>query len=64
MDDFVESLENKFLEIGDIAEEKKVDYIFHGGDLFDRPDVAISIVGRFANIIKNIKTYLYHIGKS
>lgn len=54
-DDFVQTLENKLLEIVDIINDNQIDYVIHGGDLFDRPDIAISIATRFANILKMIK---------
>jgi DNA repair exonuclease SbcCD nuclease subunit len=33
--------------------------VIHGGDLFDRPDISVSIVSRFAKILKEIKIPLY-----
>ena len=58
-DDFVQTLENKLLEIVDIINNNKIDYVIHGGDLFDRPDISLSIVSRFAKILKNIKVPFY-----
>lgn len=58
-DDYVETLENKMLEIVDIINNYQVDYVLHGGDLFDRPDVSISIASRFSKILKRIKVPLY-----
>ena len=58
-DDFAHTLENKLLEILDIIKVKKIDYIIHGGDLFDRPDISISIVNKFARILKLIKIPFY-----
>jgi len=59
IDDFVQSLENKLYEIIDIIHEENIDYIIHGGDFFDRPDISISIVSRFAKIFKRIKKPFY-----
>ncbi len=58
-DDYVETLENKMLEIVDIINNYQVDYVLHGGDLFDRPDVSISIASRFSKILKRIKVPFY-----
>ena len=59
IDDFVESLEEKFEEIVHIVNTKDIDYVIHGGDLFDRPDISISVVSKFTNIIKKIKKPIY-----
>lgn len=58
-DDFVHTLENKLNEIVDIIDKENIDYIIHGGDLFDRPDISISVVSRFAKIFKKIEIPLY-----
>ncbi len=58
-DDFVQTLENKLLEILDIIKYKNIDYVIHGGDLFDRPDISLSIVNRFAKILKCIEVPFY-----
>lgn len=60
-DDFVLTLEKKLYEILHIIEDNNIDFILHGGDLFDRPDVSISIVSRFTRILKQIKVPLYII---
>lgn len=60
-DDFIETLENKFNEILKIIEMENIDYLLHGGDLFDRPDISISIVSRFAKIFNNICIPFYII---
>jgi DNA repair exonuclease SbcCD nuclease subunit len=59
LDDFVQALESKFIEIAGIVKEHKVDYVIHGGDLFDRPDISISVVSRFASILKLIEKPIY-----
>lgn len=58
-DDFVQTLETKLTEIIQIIKEQNVDYVIHGGDLFDRPDISISVVSKFAKILKNIKVPFY-----
>ncbi|MDR7869959.1 MAG: metallophosphoesterase family protein [Tissierellaceae bacterium] len=60
-DDYVQTLENKMLEIVDIVNDKNIDFVLHGGDLFDRPDVSISITSRFSKILKKIQVPIYLI---
>lgn len=59
IDDFVQTLENKLCEIVNIINEENIDFVIHGGDIFDRPDISITIVSRFARILKSIKVPLY-----
>lgn len=47
------------LEIVDIIDRNNVDFVLHGGDLFDRPDVSISITSRFSRIFKKIQVPIY-----
>lgn len=60
-DNLVDTLEEKFNEVLDISNKYNVDYILHGGDLFDRPDVSISIVSRFVTILNKFKMPIYII---
>lgn len=60
-DDFYETLKGKFREIKTISEELDIDYILHGGDWFDRPDVSPAIVREFAAIIKSYGKPVYTI---
>lgn len=60
-DVFIDTLEMKFKELVAISKKLDVDYIIHGGDLFDRPDVSISIVSRFAKIIAEFEVPIYMI---
>jgi len=60
-DDFQETLEEKLIEITQIVDENDIDYVIHGGDLFDRPDTSVLTVTRYANIIKRIKKPIYII---
>ncbi|GAF63578.1 DNA repair exonuclease [Bacillus sp. TS-2] len=61
LDDFVESLKNKIKEIIDIANEEEVDFILHGGDVFDRPDLSPNVVGQFAKLFKEANSPIYAI---
>lgn len=58
-DNLPETLERKLKEIIQIVEEYDIDYVLHGGDLFDRPDISVSIVGNFASILKDLKVPIY-----
>lgn len=60
-DNFYETLKRKFEEIKEISEKHSVDYILHGGDWFDRPDLSPSIVREFAVIIKSFNKPIYTI---
>lgn len=60
-DNYCETLKRKFLEICDISKELDVDYILHGGDWFDRPDISPSIVREFAIIIKGFGKEIYTV---
>ena len=60
-DVFIDTIENKFREIISIVEEYNIDFLLHGGDLFDRPDVSISIISRFAKILDKIEIPFYLI---
>lgn len=52
-DNFIETVKRKLQEVGKISEENNVDYILHGGDWFDRPDISPAIVREIAVIVKN-----------
>lgn len=60
-DNFYETLKNKFQEINDISQHLDVDYILHGGDWFDRPDISPSIVREFAVIVKGFNRPVYTV---
>lgn len=61
IDDFYLTLKNKFEEISRLIELYQVDYVLHGGDWFDRPDISPSIVRDFAMIIKKFNKPIYTI---
>ena len=60
-DNFYETLKNKFNEIKHICDRLDVDYILHGGDWFDRPDISPAIVKEFAVIIKSYGRPIYSV---
>lgn len=61
IDDYEQSLENKFNEMIEIAQNEKVDYILHGGDLFDKPDVTPRVVIKFGQILQKFQKKIYVI---
>ncbi|TCS92591.1 metallophosphoesterase family protein [Hazenella coriacea] len=60
-DDFQETLRNKLNEIIEIAKCEQVDYILHGGDLFDRPSLSPAVVREFARIFRGFQVPMYVI---
>lgn len=60
-DNFFEALKNKFNEIKQIVDENEIDYILHGGDWFDRPDISPSVVREFAILIKGFNKPIFSI---
>lgn len=60
-DNFYETLKEKFQEIILLSRKLDVDYVLHGGDWFDRPDIAPAIVREFAMIIKEFQKPIYTI---
>lgn len=58
-DNFLETVLRKTEEVFQIAEKKDVDFILHGGDLFDRPDVSIAVVGEFAKVLRDMPRPMY-----
>ena len=61
MDNFPETIERKLNEIKQIIKEYNIDYVLHGGDLFDRPDVSISIASNFSKILNSFGVPIYII---
>ena len=60
-DDLPETLEIKFKEIIEMIYNYNIDFLLHGGDLFDRPDVSISIMSKFAPILTQMDVPIYII---
>ncbi|EFI42287.1 metallophosphoesterase [Peptoniphilus sp. oral taxon 386] len=59
IDNFFETLKTKLNEVVNISIEENVDYILHGGDLFDRPDTSISVVSDFSKIFQKFNVPIY-----
>ncbi len=60
-DDYYSALKTKFNEIAELINQHQVDYVLHGGDWFDRPDISPSIVREFAIIIKKFNRPVYTV---
>lgn len=60
-DDLYSTLKNKFNEIAGLIEEYDIDFVLHGGDWFDRPDISPSIVRDFAIMVKNFNRPVYTV---
>ncbi|TDT61547.1 metallophosphoesterase [Fonticella tunisiensis] len=60
-DNFTESLKRKFGEIAKVCSEESIDYVLFGGDLFDRPDVSLSIVKDFLGVLKTMPLPIYAV---
>ncbi|MDO5041248.1 MAG: metallophosphoesterase [Peptoniphilus sp.] len=59
LDNFFETLKIKINEVAEISIKENVDFVLHGGDLFDRPDTSISIVTEFAKIFQKFQAPIY-----
>ncbi|WP_408955922.1 exonuclease SbcCD subunit D [Natroniella sp. ANB-PHB2] len=59
MDNFKETLLKKLKEVRQIAVDEQVDFILHGGDLFDRPDTAPSVVNEFIKVLCSYPVPIY-----
>jgi DNA repair exonuclease SbcCD nuclease subunit len=60
-DDFFDSMKRKLNEIIQIAIENKVDYVLHGGDVFDRPNLSPAVVREFAQLFRKFPSPVYAI---
>lgn len=60
-DDFHETMQKKLHEVMEIAKEREVDYILHGGDVFDRPNISPTVVRHFVRILKQSPVPIYAI---
>ena len=60
-DDFQETMQQKLNEVIEIAKREKVDFILHGGDVFDRPNLSPTVVRHFVSILKQSPVPIYAI---
>lgn len=61
LDVYIDTLKEKLEEVIKVANEEAVDVVLHGGDVFDRPDLAPNIVGQFAKIFMKANMPIYVI---
>ncbi len=59
LDNFYESTLLKLEEIRNYANDNKVDFVLHGGDLFDRPDSAIKPTSEVGKILASFNMPIY-----
>lgn len=60
-DDFPATLAAKLAEVVEIAAQHRVQAILHGGDLFDRPDVAPAVARAFLDPLRRAPCPIYGI---
>jgi DNA repair exonuclease SbcCD nuclease subunit len=60
-DNYINALKNKLSEIVEISINEHIDYVLHGGDWFDRPDIDDNTVNEFAAIVKGFNSPVYTI---
>jgi len=61
LDDLPQSLLAKLAEVVDLARQHQVAGILHGGDLFDRPDVAPAVATQFLRLLRTAPCPIYGI---
>ena len=60
-DNFFETVMDKLREIQEVSLSWNADYILHGGDLFDRPDVSISVMNDIIPVLQKFTMPFYVI---
>lgn len=60
-DNFLETSKAKLEEVLEITRDREVDYVLHGGDFFDRPDVSISVINDLADVLNAFEVPIYII---
>lgn len=61
LDDFPRTLLAKLEEVLELARHHRVTAILHGGDLFDRPDVAPAVALEFLRVLRNAPCPIYGV---
>ncbi|SHE41423.1 DNA repair exonuclease SbcCD nuclease subunit [Seinonella peptonophila] len=61
IDDFPQTLRRKLEEVIEIVEREQVDYVLHGGDLFDRPTLSPAVVREFSQLFRRIPVPIYTV---
>ncbi|SFX34176.1 DNA repair exonuclease SbcCD nuclease subunit [Thermoactinomyces sp. DSM 45891] len=60
-DDFPSTIRRKMEEIIELANIHQVDYVLHGGDVFDHPNLSPAVVGDFASLFRGFGVPVYAI---
>jgi exonuclease SbcD len=60
-DDFQLTIRRKIEEVIEIAEREQVDFVLHGGDVFDRPNLSPAVVREFAQVFRRFRAPIYAI---
>ena len=60
-DNLWSTLKEKLIEVVSLANDYQVDFVLHGGDFFDTPNPALSVVGDFVEILRQLKKPLYGV---
>lgn len=61
LDNFYQTVLEKLTEIRDYANDNQIDFVIHGGDLFDRPDSAIQPTSNVGKILASFEMPLYTV---
>lgn len=59
LDHYMGAIEEKFRELNQVIQEENIVAVFHGGDLFDKPVVSLSLTGQIADLIRATKVPWY-----
>jgi DNA repair protein SbcD/Mre11 len=60
-DDYQQTLKEKLREVQQIIQRERVDYVLHGGDVFDRPNLAPAVVRDFVQILQQFAVPIYAV---
>ncbi len=60
-DDFQETIRQKLKEVIEIADREQVDFVLHGGDIFDRPNLSPAVVREFARLFRRFRVPVYAV---
>jgi DNA repair exonuclease SbcCD nuclease subunit len=61
LDDFEKTLYNKFEELLSYVRLNNIDYVLFGGDLLDRPDVSLSVMQKFIDVLNKFPKPIYMV---
>lgn len=58
-DNYPVTVMNKFMEVGKILKDEKVDMLIHGGDLNHTAKISLSLAGSIGQILKSYNVPIY-----